>query len=450
MHGPDEIALLGAALHDPRVAAGLLSAVGDGEYEYGEAQRLSGWLRGWLAGGGDVGDEQLPQMSASARDAGLASAFALAWTEPTTAGAVGWYVERVRVGSYRNTVATIARQLATIAASKAESATRADVQAAVADALVPLADQPGRRGSQRIGEAWQAERAERARAAAEGRVYDPTMSTGLDALDEALDGGLRRGSVVVIGGRPGMGKSALALQIAIEVAMQGTGVAYYSMEMSAADLDLRAIAYLSHVPAGRVRRDDLTTEEAEAVIEAETVLKSVPLFIFDRQGVTVGEVISQTRVLRASEDLGLVVIDHFGLLNHGKVDPSRPGVALGMSSGRLREASRALDVCFLELSQMNRGIERRTGDPKGETWLDQMPRPSLSDLRESGDLEQDAHVVMYPLRPTKEFLTKSNAKEAAVDIVKNRNGPMDLVHMAWDGPCTSFRPIAANNVYLTE
>lgn len=225
----------------------------------------------------------------------------------------------------------------------------------------------------------------------------PLIKLGLTKLDDIL-GGAERGDLVVLGGRPGMGKSALAGCIALNVALQGMGVCEVNAEMTTAQMarrhltDLAFTRYGADAPQYRdIRRGTLTDRQKQILMELQEESQALPLRMVKRTGLTLGRIramLTRQRMLwqSAGQNMGLVVIDHVGLVSPDQGGRSRQEDQAQVSM-KLKELAEELDVVMLALAQLNREVEKR--DDK---------RPMLSDLRDSGSWEQDADVVIGAYR----------------------------------------------------
>jgi replicative DNA helicase len=217
----------------------------------------------------------------------------------------------------------------------------------------------------------------------------PLLTTGFSAIDQMLDGGFEADQLVVLGGRPAHGKSALSSQIALHVARQGYPVLIWSGEMSADQLTRRLLATMSDVPASNMRTGNLGMAAVEAVVTAERVLKNLPIEIDDRPGLTVDQIVAAAEAFAGSRPLGLIVVDHLHLIGASAQIERQGRVAkLTDISGKLKRLAKTLHWPVLALSQLSRALEGREDKS-----------PQLSDLRDSGAIEQDADVVTFIYRP---------------------------------------------------
>ena len=216
----------------------------------------------------------------------------------------------------------------------------------------------------------------------------PGISTGLHSIDAVL-GGMEAGQMLVLAGRPGMGKSALGWQIAINVALSGRGVLAISLEMSAVELARRALCASARVPLACLKQGRHSSFAAR-LIEARQRLTGLPLTIEDGAGMTAAMIALKTRAARRRHgSLGLVMVDHLHIVRTEDADlRGGPTWAVGRVSSAMKRLAKDNDCPALVLAQLNRGVEGREDK-----------RPMLSDLRHAGDIEQDADAVAFVYRP---------------------------------------------------
>ena len=259
------------------------------------------------------------------------------------------------------------------------------------------------------------------------------IGTGFLKLDE-MTGGLREGELIILAARPAMGKTAFALNIAQHVAMNPRSpkaVAVFSLEMSKESLLTRMLCAASRVDQQRFRNAYLNQEERTRLQEAASDMYHAPLFIDDTAGTNLMDVHAKLRRVQAEHDLGLVVIDYLQLMQGPKRE-NRVQEVSALSRG-LKLMSKDLRVPFLVLSQLSRASETRQGDH----------RPMLSDLRESGSIEQDADMVMFIFREEVYRPDKESLKGIAeIIMAKQRNGPTGRVKLAFLNRFTKFENLA--------
>ncbi len=261
-------------------------------------------------------------------------------------------------------------------------------------------------------------------AAAQADTAEPVVPTGLADLDRRLSGGLRAGQLVLLAGRPGLGKSGLALSIAYHVGVrQRRGVGVVSLEMSRGELLQRLVAMHTGVDTrqveGRTRRGEA------AMVDALGAIAEAPIAIEDSAMLTVMEVRAKARRLAGRGRLDLLIVDYLQLLigdsqGQGRVEE------VSRISRQLKLLARELGCPVLALSQLSRAVEQRTSKV-----------PQLSDLRDSGALEQDADIVVFIYR--EEAAEGGGAGGVAeLHVAKQRNGPLGVVGVRFDAPTTRF------------
>lgn len=254
----------------------------------------------------------------------------------------------------------------------------------------------------------------------------PGLSTGIWDLDDAIYG-LVPGNLGIIAGRPGSGKSALASNILRRTALAGHRCLFFSLEMTEEEVALRLLSEESGVPYARLfKATSLSVRDWSSFHEARARFKNAPLLIQERSGLKPKEVTSIVRREHAKERLDLVVIDYLQLLDTS--DQKQRWLALGQASAMLKSLAKELRVPVVCLSQLSRDNEKRAGSK----------RPQLSDLRESGNIEQDADWVLL-LHHGYEY-GEEDAEKGFVDaiVAKNRNGPKRTVKLFLQGDTMSF------------
>jgi replicative DNA helicase len=230
------------------------------------------------------------------------------------------------------------------------------------------------------------------------------LPTGLHRLDNAL-GGLQKSDLIVLGGRPGSGKTALATNIAHRVAQGGYSVLFFSQEMSAAQIVARILGGEAGVSAEKLRRGKGTMEDAEKAIRAADGLRDLPLIFDETGGLTIGQIVARARRHKRKSDIDLIIIDYIQLMRGSdrKRDQNRTQEVTEITIG-LKALAKELQVPILALSQLSRRVEERSDK-----------RPMLSDLRESGSVEQDADVVMFVYR--EEYYVGQREPDLMIDPV---------------------------------
>ena len=277
--------------------------------------------------------------------------------------------------------------------------------------------------------------------------------TGFTDLDKTL-GGLHRSDLVILAGRPSMGKTALATNIAFNVAQNNETVGFFSLEMAHEQLGARVLGGESRIPADWVRRGDLNQQAFNQLVEAKRRTDGFPLWIDDTPALTVAGLRARARRLKRRHGLDLIVIDYLQLLRPARADGIHGGQREQNRVQEVSEITRALkglakelDLPVLALSQLNRSVEQREDK-----------RPLLSDLRESGSIEQDADVVIFVYR--EEYYLREPAVEDAVKwsqwreklnavhdkaeliVAKHRHGQTGSVRLHFDRDTTRFSNLA--------
>ncbi|MGZ3787045.1 MAG: replicative DNA helicase [Bacteriovorax sp.] len=257
------------------------------------------------------------------------------------------------------------------------------------------------------------------------------LSTGYPRLDEKLLG-MQPGQLIVLAARPAMGKTSLALNIAVSSCLQsGLPVAIFSLEMLATELSMRILTGRAKVDSKRVRTKNFLDTDLRSLARATQELSSLPIFINDSGNTTILDIQSQCRKIKAEQGLGLIVIDYLQLMGSVNKNIQREQQIAEISRG-LKTMAKELGCPVIALSQLNRGVESRPDK-----------RPTTADLRESGAIEQDADIVMFVYRD--EVYFKDSTKEpgvAEIIVGKNRAGEIGTAKLAWVGAYTSFENLA--------
>ena len=259
------------------------------------------------------------------------------------------------------------------------------------------------------------------------------VSTGYTDLDR-MTAGLQPGDLVIVAGRPSMGKTTLALNIAENAAIAaGTAVAVFSMEMSREQLSLRMISSLGRVDQSHLRTGMFGDEDWARINSAIAQMKSAPIYIDDSGALTPTEVRARARRLTREQPLGLIVIDYLQLMQVPGTKENR-ATEISEISRSLKALAKELKVPVIALSQLNRSVEQRTDK-----------KPVMSDLRESGAIEQDADLIMLIYR--EEVYEPDTPRKGIADIIiaKQRNGPTGEVHLTFLGKYTRFENLAAGD-----
>jgi replicative DNA helicase len=290
------------------------------------------------------------------------------------------------------------------------------------------------------------------------------IATGLDDLDRMM-GGLQQSDLVILAGRPGMGKTALATNIGYNIAKAWQGeikpdghtstvnggiVGFFSLEMSAEQLATRIIAEQTSIPSNQIRRGGISESDFEKIKDYSIELQNIPLYVDETGGLSVAQLAARARRLKRQRGLDLVVIDYLQLLQ-GSTRRSQENRVQEITeiTTKLKALAKELNVPILALSQLSRQVESR--DDK---------RPQLSDLRESGSIEQDADVVLFvyreeyyhqmrkPLESNRdkfaEWLAEADKVHGKAEVIigKQRHGPTGTVELQFDAAVTRFSSLA--------
>ena len=252
------------------------------------------------------------------------------------------------------------------------------------------------------------------------------VPTGFADLD-ALTNGLHAGQMVVIAARPAIGKSTLALDLARAAAVKHRlATVMFSLEMSRNEITMRLLSAEARVPLHAMRTGQMGEEDWTRLARRMSEVVDAPLFIDDSPNLTMMEIRAKARRLKQRHDLRFIIIDYLQLMTSGKKVESRQ-LEVSEFSRQLKLLAKELDVPVVALSQLNRGPEQRNDK-----------RPMLSDLRESGSLEQDSDLVILLNRPDLYDKESERAGEADFDIAKHRNGPTKLITVAFQGHYSRF------------
>jgi replicative DNA helicase len=288
------------------------------------------------------------------------------------------------------------------------------------------------------------------------------IATGLVDLDDKM-GGLQKSDLIIVAGRPGMGKTALATNIAFNIAkayqyeaepdgshktVNGGIVGFFSLEMSAEQLATRVIAEQAGVPSYKIRRGDISEEDFARITDAAREMQNIPFYIDQSGGISIAQLTARARRLKRQKGLDLLVVDYLQLLAGSRTRSENRVQELTEITTGLKALAKELAVPIVALSQLSRQVESR--DDK---------RPQLSDLRESGSIEQDADVVLFvyreeyylknrePREGTEEHIAwmaemeRAHGRAEAI-IGKQRHGPTGMVPLAFEAEITRFSNLA--------
>ncbi|MBM3948946.1 MAG: replicative DNA helicase, partial [SAR202 cluster bacterium] len=266
------------------------------------------------------------------------------------------------------------------------------------------------------------------------------VPTGYTSLDKLLTHGMQRSDLLILAARPSLGKSSLAFNIARNVAGRGSRVGIFSLEMSAEQIAVRMLSGEARVPGNRVRTGPISDVEERRLMDGIGVLSDLPIYIDDTSFQTVVEIRSKARRLQAEAGVDLLIVDYLQLIGGSSGRPENRVQEMSEISRSLKGLARDLDIPVLACSQLSRAVEHRESG-----------RPKLSDLRESGSIEQDADVVAFIHREDKVFTREEWEKRfpqadypeniAELIIAKHRNGPTGMVSLLFRSDLVRFESL---------
>jgi replicative DNA helicase len=266
----------------------------------------------------------------------------------------------------------------------------------------------------------------------ENKVLVTGVPTGFRGLDEKTSG-LQPGDLIVIAGRPSMGKTALALNIARNASLEtGEPAAIFSLEMSKEQLSLRMLSAEARIDSSRMRGGFLSERDLARINRAAGALYDIPIYIDDSPAISALEIRAKTRRMKMDKGVGLVVVDYLQLMR-GRASAERRDLEISEISRSLKALAKELNLPVVALSQLNRKVEDRTNK-----------RPVLSDLRESGAIEQDADVILFIYRDEVYHKEEDNPNKGIAELIlaKQRNGPIGAVKLAFLETYTRFEDLA--------
>jgi replicative DNA helicase len=246
------------------------------------------------------------------------------------------------------------------------------------------------------------------------------IPSGYDDLDR-MTAGFQNSDFIVVGARPSVGKTAFALNIGRNAArIANKGVAIFSLEMSERQLGSRMISAEMNIDAGRIRTGHLACDDWEKLTMAVSLLSEYPIYIDDTPGITVPEIRAKCRKLKKDEGIGMILIDYLQLIEAAHRSGINRQQEISEITRSLKQLAKELDIPVIALSQLSRGVEQR-----------QDKRPMMSDLRESGSIEQDADIVAFLYRD--DYYNKESEKEGIIEVIiaKQRNGATGTVELAF-------------------
>jgi replicative DNA helicase len=258
------------------------------------------------------------------------------------------------------------------------------------------------------------------------------LSTGFYQLD-SLTSGLQKSDLIILAARPSMGKTAFALNLARNVAVkENIPVAIFSLEMSKEQLSMRLLTSEARIDSNRLKGGMISNDDWSAITNAADVISQAPVFIDDSANITAMEIRAKSRKLKMDKGLGLIIVDYLQLMK-GPSKGDRRDLEIAEISRAMKGLAKELDIPVVALSQLNRMLEQRAEK-----------RPLLSDLRESGALEQDADIVAFIYRDEVYNKDESNPNKGKAELIiaKNRNGAVGTAHFTFIGAYTRFETAA--------
>lgn len=260
------------------------------------------------------------------------------------------------------------------------------------------------------------------------------LKTGIKSLDDIIIG-LQPGDNVIIAARPSMGKSALAAEIMRNVSREGTAVLYFSLEMMNTQIVLRLISNLSGVAYHAIRQGKINEEDCERIVNAGTALETLPIYLDDTSTITMDSLYSKAKIIKQKNNIGLIIIDHLGLIKRRKSHSVTD--ELGEISHAIKAMAKDFQVPVMTLSQLSRKCEERADK-----------RPMLSDLRDCGDIEQDADIVIMLYRD--DYYNDTSSKPGIIELLvrKGRECGTGYTELQFEKSKMQFREIDRHGNYL--
>lgn len=383
----------------------------------------------------------------------------LATTHACMPSSIGAYAAQIREMSLRRQIVVLAEDLLTIAYDQSNGDRFPELLRTTASRLHDLLGTSGASAEVAFSDAVD-QALDAANSAYQRQGALAGIPTGLVDLDRQM-GGLQASDLIVLAGRPAMGKTAMATNIAVNTA-RGTGndprtgeafnprhVHFFSQEMSAVQLAMRVIADITEVPGDKLRRGDVTEGQITGVLRQRDRLKKIPMTIDESGGITLAALAQKARRIKRRYDTGLIIIDYIQLMSGSMSGGSNRVQEITAITTGLKALAKELNVPIIALSQLSRKVEERSDK-----------RPQLADLRESGSIEQDADVVLFVYRDDyylhREEPDDTNFEEhakwkdrmdraagkAEVIIAKHRHAPTGVVELSFQAALTRFSNLA--------
>lgn len=348
----------------------------------------------------------------------------------TSAANILVHASMVKDDALKRRVGHIGREIVTF--SEESSFSGKEALDAAEKIFFNLAVQRANGGAVQIGKRMEAafSKVEAFHASQGGITGVPSSINSLDILTT----GWQKSDLIIVAGRPSMGKTAAALTFALQAAKSGTPVCFFSLEMSTEQIMLRLLCMDARVNSQRMRSGKLSREDFQRLAASINALSPLNFYIDDTPALTVQNLRSRARLMRAKHNVGLFAVDYLQLARYqvekGRAMENRT-VEVSLISQSLKAMAKELDVPVIALSQLSRAVEQRGGDK----------RPVLSDLRESGAIEQDADVVMFVYRP-EVYDRVENEGEAEFILAKQRNGPLGTAKVIYRKEYTLFENLS--------
>jgi replicative DNA helicase len=426
-----EQSLIGGLIIDGRAWERIADIVAEADFYRDDNRRIFGHIRKMIETGKTVDvltlSESIERSNEADQTGGLGYLGEIANATPSVANIRG-YAEIVADHSARRRLAAVATQIDALAHG------RGDARGAIDEAqrlLIDIADAgPSRSEPTAIGALLGAVIDDlETRSASDSSIAG--LSTGFIDLDRKLSG-LHPGDLIILAGRPAMGKTAMALNIAENVATAGKPALVFSLEMSDKQLATRSVASLGSVSMERMRSGRLLDTDWDGITAALGRLHEAPLIIDESGGLTVTQMTARARRVMRRQGLALIVIDYLQLM---RGEGNNRNEELGDLTRRLKLMAKELRVPVLLLSQLSRKVEERTNK-----------RPLMSDLRESGAIEQDADLILMVYRDEYYNPGSPDVGTAELLITKHRMGATGEVRLAFQGEFSRFRDLATDEL----
>lgn len=270
------------------------------------------------------------------------------------------------------------------------------------------------------------------------------VSTGLPALDE-ITGGLHRSDLIILAARPGMGKTALVLGMAREAALAGIPVQIFSLEMSKKQMVIRQASQISGVSASKILKGTLNQEDIAGFAQAFEAVSELDIYIDDTAGIDILELRAKAKKAKMKHDIGLIIVDYIQQANYSGKDAFNREQAVARIAKELKNLAKELDIPVIALAQLSRAVETRGGTK----------RPQLSDLRETGQIEQEADLVGFIYRPEYyQILEDEDGQSlkgvAEIIIAKNRHMEPKTARVRWEGEYTRFSDLLDDELPIDD